>query len=94
MPVPQSRTDAAYFVPSKELRLVEETGLCLGLVHPFDTEGTRSKIEVVGRFVKNFGVATECGMGRMRGEVEFESGIQVLKAVTTAGMEPKMNLGD
>ena len=59
MPVPRERDDAAYFAPLKNLALKPETRLFLGLVHATDgVEGTRRRI------VADFGIATECGLGR------------------------------
>jgi len=65
MPVPRNRTDDAYFAPLRNLQLHPETELYLGLVHFTDgVEGTRRRIEAAQRVVTNFGVATECGLGR------------------------------
>lgn len=65
MPVPKERDDSAYFAPLKNLKLRPETRLFLGLVHPGDgIEGTRRRMAMAQRFVKEFGIATECGFGR------------------------------
>lgn len=65
MPVPKERDDSAYFAPLKQLKLRPETRLFLGLVHPGDgIEGTRRRMAMAQRFVKDFGIATECGFGR------------------------------
>jgi hypothetical protein len=65
MPVPKERDDSAYFAPLKNLKLRPETRLFLGLVHPGDgIEGTRRRMAMAARFVKEFGIATECGFGR------------------------------
>ena len=57
--VPSSQT------PLRDLRLHPETELYLGLVHATDgAEGTRRRIATAQRVVAEFGVATECGMGR------------------------------
>jgi hypothetical protein len=65
MPVPRSRTDDAYYAPLKELRLRPETELYLGLVHYSDgVAGTRQRIAAAAKVRPNFGIATECGMGR------------------------------
>lgn len=65
MPVPKDRTDTAYFRPLGRLQL-DRTKLFLGLVHHDDLDGTKKRIaaarDVVGDL--EFGVATECGMGR------------------------------
>jgi hypothetical protein len=81
MPVPKGRVDREYYAPLKGLRLRKETELFLGLVHGGDLEGTLKRIDVAGKVVERFGVATECGMGRM-GREEFESVIEVLAALT------------
>jgi hypothetical protein len=65
MPVPRNRTDDAYFAPLRSLQLLPETELYLGLVHFTDgVEGTRRRIAAAQKVVADFGVATECGMGR------------------------------
>lgn len=65
MPVPRGRTDAAYFEPLRGLHLHPETKLYLGLVHYTDgVEGTRRRIAAAQNVISNFGIATECGMGR------------------------------
>jgi hypothetical protein len=65
LPVPRDRDDAAYFAPLSDLSLDSETELYLGLVHYTDgLEGTRRRIAAAQRLVQDFGVATECGMGR------------------------------
>lgn len=65
MPVPKSRTDEAYFSPLKRLVLeLGTTTLFLGLVHAGDEKGTRERMKTAEKFVRDFGVATECGMGR------------------------------
>ncbi len=65
IPVPRSRADAAYFAPLRNLRLQPGTELYLGLVHlTHGTEGTRRRIAAAATAVSDFGVATECGMGR------------------------------
>ncbi len=65
LPVPRDRDDDAYFAPLADLDLDDETALFLGLVHFTDgVTGTRRRIEPARRVVREFGVATECGMGR------------------------------
>jgi hypothetical protein len=66
MPVPIERDDDRYFQPLRDLRLRTETQLYLGLVHLEDgVEGTQRRIDVAARHVAEFGVATECGLGRL-----------------------------
>lgn len=64
LPVPISRTDEAYFAPLADLADVPE--LYLGLVHREDgPEGARARIAAAASVLgRNFGVATECGIGR------------------------------
>lgn len=63
LPVPIERDDEAYFAPLGDLTPVGE--LYLGLVHREDgAEGAERRIAAAARFVPEFGVATECGIGR------------------------------
>ena len=65
MPVPREREDEAYFAPLTNLHLRPETRLYLGLVHHTGGEdGTRRRIAAAKSFLPDFGIATECGMGR------------------------------
>jgi hypothetical protein len=65
MPVPIERDDDDYFSPLSRLKLKPETELYLGLIHKEDgIEGAKRRIEKAAAFVEDFGVATECGMGR------------------------------
>jgi hypothetical protein len=64
LPVPQDRTDAAYFAPLAGLRLAPGTELYLGLVHRDDAAGDRARLEAARRYRRVDGVATECGMAR------------------------------
>ncbi len=69
MPVPRNRTDATYFAPLRQLRLGAETELYLGLVHRTDgVAGTQQRIKAAQQVVSDFGVATECGLGRRPAE--------------------------
>jgi len=66
MPVPIERHDDEYFAPLSELRLPDGAELYLGLVHYEDgVEGTQCRIDAAAKFVSNFGVAAECGLGRL-----------------------------
>ena len=63
MPVPRGRADDDYFRPLQDMSA--DTRLFLGLVHHTDgVEGTARRIEVAKRHSSNFGIATECGLGR------------------------------
>jgi methionine synthase II (cobalamin-independent) len=67
MPVPIDRSDDAYFAPLAGLKLKPGTELYLGCVHAEDgADGTRRRIEAARRYAADFGVATECGMGRCK----------------------------
>jgi hypothetical protein len=67
LPVPIDRSDDDYFRPLRDLRLDPTTELYLGLVHGADgADGTRRRIATAQRHVKDFGIATECGMARAR----------------------------
>ena len=65
LPVPKDRSDDAFFTPLTSLRLPEETQLYIGLIHISDgLEGAARRVATAQRYVKGFGVATECGFGR------------------------------
>lgn len=65
LPVPRERVDPAYFAPLADLALAPGTKLYLGLVHRSDgLEGAERRIAAARPFAPDFGVATECGMGR------------------------------
>jgi hypothetical protein len=65
-PVPIGRVDDAYYAPLRELRVAPETEVYAGVVHLADgAPGTRRRIEATQRALdREFGIATECGMGR------------------------------
>lgn len=63
LPVPIDHDDEAYFAPLADLAPVGE--LYLGLVHREDgAEGAARRIAAAAPFAPEFGVATECGIGR------------------------------
>lgn len=63
LPVPIERDDEAYFAPLADLSYDGE--LYLGLVHREDgVDGASRRIAAAQRFAPEFGVATECGIGR------------------------------
>ncbi len=65
LPVPIERDDDAYFEPLADLELSSGCRLYLVLVHIEDgVEGTNRRIATASRYVKDFGIATECGIGR------------------------------
>ena len=64
MPVPKDKTDEAYVLPLKVLAL-HGARLFLGVVHPHDEGGTRTRLEAAKAvFPDVAGVSTECGLGR------------------------------
>jgi hypothetical protein len=49
------------------LKLSPQTELYLGLIHDADgAEGAKRRAAAARRYVKDFGIATECGMARQR----------------------------
>jgi hypothetical protein len=65
MPVPLERHDDAYYAPLASLRLDASTTLYLGLLHDQDgVDGTLRRVRAAERYVRDFGIATECGFGR------------------------------
>ena len=84
MPVPIDRSDDPYFAPLIDLKLHPETELFLGLVHLKDgVEGTSKRIATAEKYVADFGVATECGMGRSYDPSDIESLMTIHAAVCT-----------
>lgn len=81
IPVPKSRDDDAYFEALARLGpKLGQTELYLGLIHEYDPEGTESRIRVAKNHVSQFGVATECGLGR-RNESDLKSVLEIMRAV-------------
>jgi methionine synthase II (cobalamin-independent) len=67
MPVPIDRSDDAYFAPLADLKLGAGTELFLGLVHVKDgVAGSQKRIAAARKYVKTFGIASECGISRAR----------------------------
>jgi hypothetical protein len=65
LPVPIERDDEAYFAPLAGLQKEPGTELYLGLVHREDgAEGAQRRAAAASAFVRDFGVGTECGIGR------------------------------
>jgi methionine synthase II (cobalamin-independent) len=80
MPVPKNREDVAYFEPPTNLN-IGQAKLYLGLVHAHDEVGTQRLIAAAQTVSPDFGVATECGMGRTPPE-ELESILRISRGVT------------
>jgi len=73
VPVPIERDDAGYFEPFAGLQLHDETELFLGLIHHSDgVEGSQRRIDAALPFAADFGIATECGIGRVHPTNEVE----------------------
>jgi len=67
MPVPIARSDDEYFKPLAGLALDRRTEIYLGLIHLQDgVPGARRRMEAAQKYVKHFGLATECGLGRCK----------------------------
>ena len=60
----------------------DKTKLYLGLVHPYDLEGTRTRITAARKVVKEFGVATECGWGRVLDPGDIDSIMDICRKVS------------
>ncbi len=83
MPVPIERSDEDYFKPLAELKLKPGTELFLGCVHAADgVEGTNRRIAAARKYAPQFGIATECGMGRCKTPEVVE---QLLRVHADAG---------
>ena len=84
LPVPKDRLDAAYFEPLKGLKIAGAK-LVLGLVHAHDQEGTDERVKAAQAvYPYEFGVATECGMGRTP-LADVESIYAIAQNVTSSG---------
>ena len=67
LPAPADRDDEEYYKPLAELERGPETELYIGLVHAGDgVDGTRRRMEAASKTVEDFGIATECGIARVR----------------------------
>ena len=85
MPVPVDRDDEAYFSPLRELRSAHQTELYLGLIHLADgIEGAHRRMVSARKFRNNFGVATECGLGRAKTPATVKAIIDLYAAICTA----------
>src|SRR5277367_1075389 len=62
LPVPIARDDAAFFKPLADLKLAPGTELYLGVVHGDGPEAVGRRIKAAHAYVKDFGIATECGI--------------------------------
>lgn len=65
MPVPIDRNDDAYFAPLARLDRSRVRRVYLGLIHFSEgIEGAKRKIAAAEKHLADFGIATECGLGR------------------------------
>ena len=64
LPVPKHCTADAYFLPFRDYRDPDETKIYVGAIHHDDVDGDKQRIATAARYLKNMGVATECGWGR------------------------------
>ncbi|KAL4921314.1 hypothetical protein BDW62DRAFT_208327 [Aspergillus aurantiobrunneus] len=81
MPVPKDRDDEGYFRALGRLDVGSGAKVYLGLVHAGDEQGTRRRIQAAQAFTNDFGVATECGMGRTPTD-EFHGILRIMRNVT------------
>ena len=85
LPVPIERDDESYFAPLAEVTWPAETELYLGLVHHEDgVEGALRRAAAASSFVREFGIATECGFGR--GPVERTAPLLALHREVAAAL--------
>ena len=73
-----------YFEPLKNLATRPSTRIYLGLIHFTDgLEGSMRRLRIAERFIRDFGVASECGFGR-RDPQTIRDLLILHKAVATA----------
>lgn len=83
MPVPIERDDDAYFAPFATLDLDPATEVFLGLIHVADgAEGAERRIAAAHAHVDSFGIATECGIGRVHSVDEIETIFDIHASLT------------
>ncbi len=72
LPVPTARKDDAYFAPLRDLQHANAK-VFLGLVHLQDgVAGSIGRAQTARRHLAQFGIATECGLGRRQPETLAE----------------------
>ena len=65
MPVPVDRVDDDYYEPLINIELDPATEVFLGLLHDTDSpNGNVSRISIASKYLKESGIAAECGLGR------------------------------
>jgi hypothetical protein len=85
MPVPINRFDDDFYRPLAELSLNPKTEFYLGLVHPDGRENMRKRMEMAGKYISGYGIASECGISRARTR---EVTMQFLQAYADNSREP------
>jgi hypothetical protein len=86
MPVPVNRSDDAFFKPLADLKLAKGTEVYLGVVHASDgAPGTSRRISAASSYLKEFGIACECGIARARRPDLIKS---ILAVHSQASVEP------
>ena len=87
VPVPIARDDVAYFNPLRQLDRGPETELYLGLVHWQDgVAGSVQRARSASGVVSDFGVGTECGLGRARTRERAREILRVQAGVAAHGI--------
>ena len=65
VPVPADRTDDNYYSPLKGIELDPATEIFLGLLHHAESvSGNEHRLLAASKFLDDFGIAMECGLGR------------------------------
>jgi hypothetical protein len=65
LPVPEARLDVAFFERLAPLSARPDVALFLGVIHPLEgAAGTQARITAAHRYLKHFGIASTCGLGR------------------------------
>lgn len=91
LPVPVRHKDASFYKPLATLELKSGTEIYLGLVHATDgVAGTKERIQLASQHVKEFGIATECGMARARTPALVEELLRIHAACTAASSDAKV----
>jgi hypothetical protein len=83
-------TRSAHWAPLAGLALEPDTQFFLGLVHTEDgVDGAQRRIALAGQYLDEFGVSTECGLGRHSPE-QLEEAVEIFRAlvVEPAKLEP------
>lgn len=70
MPVPLDRSDSDYFRPLQNLDQSKLLQVFLGLLHEQDgIDGAKKRMAAADAFIADYGIATECGLGRRKPEI-------------------------